>query len=121
MTGKALNEESEFLVKYTELMVSVWKDQDAERALTADPKQFAINAGLPVGAGDTVELDRTSNEGLFSKEQLLGDWNASATRHILHVPSEPLLDLSELDERELEAVAGGVSKVNIIVACVVNA
>jgi hypothetical protein len=118
--SKAISEEAEFLVKYTELMVSVWRDEAAERALLADPKQFAIAAGLPVGAGESVVLDRSQADGLFTKEQLLDDWNSAASRHILHVPSAPLVDLSELDERELESISGGVASVNIIVACVVN-
>jgi hypothetical protein len=111
---------AEFLNKYTAMMVSVWKDENEERKLLADPRQFAIDAGLPVAEGETVRLERGQVDGLFTSEQLVDDWNG--TEHVLHVPEAPLIDLSELDERELEAVAGGLSesKVNIIVACVVN-
>jgi hypothetical protein len=113
--------EAEFLNKYTAMMVSVWKDENEERKLLADPRQFAIDAGLPVAEGKAVRLERGQVDGLFTSEQLIDDWNGP--EHVLHVPEAPLIDLSELDERELEAVAGGSSeaKVNIIVACVVNA
>jgi len=115
------NSTDEFLQKYTELMVSVWRDENEERKLVADPKQYAIAAGLPVAAGATVVLDRSQTDGLFTQAQLLDDWNTTAGRHILHVPDAPLIDLAELDERELESVAGGtVDKVNIIIACVVK-
>jgi len=113
--------DADFLNKYTAMMVSVWKDENEKRKLLADPRRFAIDAGLPVAEGKAVRLERGQVDGLFTAEQLLADWNGA--EHVLHVPEAPLIDLSELDERELEAVAGGSSeaKVNIIVACVVNA
>jgi hypothetical protein len=115
------NAEAEFLTKYTGMMVSVWRDENEERKLLADPKQYAIESGLPVAEGDSVRLDRSQVDGLFTKEQLLDDWNGTAGEHVLHVPAAPLIDLSELDERELEMVAGGSeSSVNIIIACVVK-
>jgi hypothetical protein len=111
--------EADFLNKYTAMMVSVWKDENEESKLVADPRQFAIDAGLPVAEGETVRLERGQVDGLFTKEQLIDDWNGA--EHVLHVPQAPLVDLSELDERELEAVAGGsASSVNIVVACVVT-
>ncbi|GIE91019.1 hypothetical protein [Actinoplanes regularis] len=112
--------DAEFLNKYTAMMVSVWKDENEERKLLADPRQFAIGAGLPVAEDKAVRLERGQADGLFTAEQLLGDWNGA--EHVLHVPEAPLIDVSELDERELEVVAGGNSdsSVNVIVACVVN-
>jgi hypothetical protein len=112
--------DNDFLTKYTAMMVSVWKDENEERKLAADPRQFAIAAGLPVADGKPVRLERGNVDGLFTKEQLVDDWNGP--EHILHVPAAPLVDLSELDERELESVAGGAadSSVNIVVACYVG-
>lgn len=112
--------QAEFLNKYTSMMVSVWKDENTERRLLADPRQFAIEAGLPVTDDRPVRLERGQADGLFTPEQLIGDWNGA--EHVLHVPQAPLIDLSELDERELEAVAGGSNEasVNIVVACVVK-
>jgi hypothetical protein len=106
----------DFLKKYTDLMLAVWRDENEERKLVADPKQYAIEAGLPVAAGAEVVLDRTQTDGLFTRDQLADDWTATPNRHILHVPAAPLVDLAELDERELEGVAAGA---NYVIACYV--
>ncbi len=123
-TNLSLYEENEdFLRRYTDLMVTVWRDEDEERKLLADPKAYAVAAGLPVREGATVLLDRSQTDGMFTPDQLVDDWNSVENRHVLRVPEAPLVDLAELDERELEAVAGGIAPPkgnNVNIACVVK-
>ncbi|MET0426108.1 MAG: hypothetical protein ABW046_19725 [Actinoplanes sp.] len=111
----------DFTTRYTTLMLSVWNDADAERRLLADPRAEAITAGLPVLPGATVVLDRSQPDGMFARSYLVDEWTADPQRHVLHVPAAPLVDLRELDDRELELLAGGVAdSVNVvIVLCVV--
>ncbi|MCU7723843.1 hypothetical protein ODJ79_08970 [Actinoplanes sp. KI2] len=112
----------DFIARYTTLMLAVWSDAEAERRLAADPRAEALAAGLPVLPNATVALDRSEADGLFTRQKLVDDWTADPRRHVLHVPAAPMIDLDELDERQLELIAGGVSDVNVvIVACVVVA
>jgi hypothetical protein len=117
------DENTDFIARYTTLMLSVWNDAEAERRLVADPAAEALTAGLPVMPGAVVVLDRAQPAGMFSKETLVADWTADPRRHVLHVPAAPLVDLDELDERELELLSGGSAEsVNVvIVLCVVAA
>ena len=113
-------ENDDFTARYTTLMLSVWNDADAERRLLADPRAEAIAAGLPVQPGAAVVLDRSQPDGLFAKSRLVRDWTADPRRHVLHVPAAPLVDLAELDDRELELIAGGSADVNVVIGlCVV--
>jgi len=116
------DQDNDFIARYTSLMLSVWKDGEAERRLMDDPRAAAVAAGLPVRPGATVTLDRGQPDGMFARDTLLDDWNADPRRHVLHVPAAPMVDLGELDDRELEAVAGGSNEaINIvIVLCVVE-
>lgn len=116
-------EQEEFLSKYTTIMGKVWQDEAEERKLLANPKKYAIEAGLPVSPDAEVVLDRSQADGLFASAQLVDDWNSTPGRHILHVPAAPLVDLSELDEKELETVAGGGASAEapvVIIACYVS-
>jgi len=119
--SETLDANDDFIARYTTLMLSVWNDADTERRLEADPRAEALAAGLPVQPDATVELDRSEAEGLFTRQKLVADWTADPRRHILHVPAAPMIDLGELDDRQLELIAGGVSDaINVvIVACVV--
>ena len=113
--------DDDFIARYTTLMLSVWNDADAERRLMADPRAEALAAGLPVRPDATVVVDRSQPDGMFSRRTLVDDWNADPRRHVLHVPAAPMIDLDELDERQLELIAAGSSEaVNVvIVLCIV--
>ena len=113
----------DFIARYTTLLVAVWNDPEAERRLLADPRAEALAAGLPVQPDATVVIDRSQADGRFTRETLVEDWTADPRRHVLHVPAAPMIDLDELDERQLELISGGSSEaVNVvIVACVVAA
>jgi hypothetical protein len=127
MTGTEItgteDPDTDFTTRYTTLMFSVWNDPQAEQALLADPLAQARAVGLPVRDGATVVLDRSQPDGLFTKQQLLDDWHAAPDRHVLHVPAAPLVDMDELDDRELELLAAGSdSSINVvIVLCIVAA
>jgi hypothetical protein len=116
------DQNEDFIARYTSLMLSVWKDGAAERRLLADPRAEAEAIGLPVRPGATVTLDRSQPDGMFTRQTLVGDWNADPARHVLHVPAAPMLDLGELDDRELEAIAGGSNEAVtiVIVLCIVE-
>jgi hypothetical protein len=113
----------DFIARYTTLLLAVWNDPEAERRLLADPRGEALAAGLPVQPDATVVIDRSEAGGQFARQTLVDDWTADPRRHVLHVPSAPMIDLGELDDRQLELIAGGSSEaVNVvIVACVVAA
>jgi hypothetical protein len=122
MSGNEIQND-DFCTRYTALMVSAWHDEAIERRLLADPRAEAVAAGLPVHPGAAVVLDRSQPEGLFTKAGLLQDWNDTTGRHVLHVPAAPLIDLNELDEQELELLAGGSSEAItiVIVVCIIAA
>ena len=113
-------DQDDFLSKYTANMGKVWQDEAEEQKLLADPRQYAIEAGLPVAHGAEVVLDRGQTDGLFPASQLVADWTATPGRHLLHVPNAPLVDISELDEKELETVSGGAAAPVVVIACYVG-
>jgi len=116
------DDNDDFIARYTRLMLSVWSDPEAERRLLVDPRAEALAAGLPVRPGAAVTVDRGQPDGMFTRETLVGDWSAGPEQHVLHVPAAPMVDLDELDERELELLAGGASEAVtvVIVLCVVR-
>lgn len=97
-----------FFAKYSELVSKVWSSDEELARLLADPTGYATATGLPVAPGAVVEIDRTQPENLFTKDQIVADWNAGPGRHVLHVPEIPLVDPKELTEDELASVAAGV-------------
>jgi hypothetical protein len=106
-----------FLDDYLQVMGLAWRSEAEEARLVADPTAYAIQNGLPVEAGAVVKLDRTQPDSIFTAEQLVADWTATPGEHILHVPAEELISEAELDEAELETVAGGT----VVIACYVRA
>ncbi|MEV4708490.1 hypothetical protein [Actinoplanes sp. NPDC049316] len=98
-------EHTEFTRKYVDLLVTVWRDDDEQRRLLADPTGYATAAGLPVAPGDVVVLDRSELEHLPTRADVMSSWNESATTHVLVVPATPLIDTAELSEAELDLAA----------------
>ena len=54
---------SEFDRAYQGLLAKVWGDEAALAALLADPKQFAVEAGLPIDPAATVTVGSLSAAG----------------------------------------------------------
>jgi len=103
----------EFVRTYSELMGDVWRSEEEEAKLTADPTAYAAEKGLPVAEGATVVLDRSQPDGMFPLDRIVEDWNKQAGVHVLHVPAAPVIDLDELTDAELESVSGGTVNANI--------
>jgi hypothetical protein len=98
-----------FIRTYSNLVADVWRSDEEEARLTADPTAYAIEKGLPVAEGATVVLDRTQPEGLYHRDTIVEDWTKQAGVHVLHVPAIPLVDLDELSDAELDAVSAGLA------------
>jgi hypothetical protein len=106
-----------FLDNYLLLMGTAWRSEAEEAKLIADPTTYAVEKGLPVEPGAVVKLDRTQPDSIFTAEQLVADWTAKPGEHILHIPADELITEADLDEAELETVAGGT----VVIACYVRA
>jgi hypothetical protein len=111
----AIENEELFVEKYSVLLLSAWRDELALNSILADPKKAAIEAGLPVDSGAIVRVDRTQPENPYSQKDVIRDWTETPGVHVLHVPEQPMVDLSELTEADLDTVAAGVVVVLIII------
>ncbi|WFE22197.1 hypothetical protein O7621_02160 [Solwaraspora sp. WMMD937] len=99
--------DARFGAKYSELVTAVWSSDEELQKLLEDPTAYARRAGLPVEQGATVIVDRAQPSTMYTKDEIMADWNSAPGRHVLHVPETPLIDPSELTESELDAVAAG--------------
>jgi hypothetical protein len=104
----------EFLRAYSSLLSTVWGSDEELARLMADPTAYAKDKGLPVADGSTVRVDRTPHEGLLSKSEIVASWTETPGAHVLRVPPTAPIDLAELTEAELDAVAAG-HNFNVIV------
>ncbi|GIF44940.1 hypothetical protein [Actinoplanes xinjiangensis] len=105
---------SEFDRAYQSLLAKVWGDEAALAALLADPKRFAVEAGLPVDPAATVTVDRTQPEELLTRTEILQAFNGTPGTHVLRVPEHAPIDLSELTDDDLELIAaGGNNNINL--------
>jgi hypothetical protein len=103
---------SEFDRAYQGLLAKVWGDEAALAALLADPKQFAVEAGLPIDPAATVTVDRSQPEDLLTRTEILQAFHGTPGTHVLRVPEHAPIDLSELTDEDLELIAAGIN-VNI--------
>jgi hypothetical protein len=106
----------EFTNAYTSLLITVWTDEAAAAQLAADPTAYATEKGLPVAEGSIVRVDDSPHDGLFTLEEVTAGWTATPGVHILYVPATPVVDLNELDEADLDAIAAGDNSNNINVS-----
>jgi hypothetical protein len=104
---------TDFDLAYQSLLAKVWSDETAMADLLADPKRFAIEAGLPIDAAATVEIDRTEPKDLLTRTEILDAFYGTPGVHVLRVPEYPPFDISELTDDELDlVVAGNTNNVN---------
>ncbi|WP_322754150.1 hypothetical protein [Frankia sp. Cas3] len=82
----AIENEELFVEKYTELLLAAWRDDAALGRILTNPAAAAAEFGLPVDAGATVRVDRSQPENLYTKDEVVRDWTATAGVHILHIP-----------------------------------
>jgi hypothetical protein len=97
----------EFYRAYSTLLAAVWSNEDELTKLLADPTRYAIDKGMPVAEGATVQVNRTDGDALPRKEEVAAEWTATPGVHVLRVPSTAPVDISELTEAELDAVSAG--------------
>jgi hypothetical protein len=110
----AIDNEDLFIEKYSMLLLSAWRDEASMASILADPTTAAQNFGLPVDAGAVVKADRTQPENPYTKAETIRDWTATPGVHVLHLPEQPMVDVSELTEAELESVAGALAVLVLI-------
>jgi hypothetical protein len=111
----ALNaqERAEFVNSYTRVLITAWSSEDFSNRLGQDPKAAVAEAGLVIPEGATVEIVRNVTDGspeasLDSQVQLWETGIASG-RYVLYVPETPQIDMAELSEGDLDAVAAGIT------------
>jgi hypothetical protein len=97
----------DFINTYLNLMGDVWHSEEEEARLLADPTVYAIEKGLPVQPGATVQLDRSQPDGLLRSDDVIRDWTQTVGVHVLHVPAEEVINTGELTDTELEMVGAG--------------
>jgi hypothetical protein len=108
-----LNLPRSFEQSYSDLLLNVWRDEDEMRKLLANPTKYATEVGLPVTAGSTVVIEGLDRTELPRKAEVLENWNGTPGRHIIVVPREPLVDLAELSDAELDIVTAGDNNNNV--------
>ncbi|MGH3263704.1 MAG: hypothetical protein ACRDNS_17125 [Trebonia sp.] len=111
----------EFIDSYTSLLIASWTKEEERARLLADPAAYAAMKGLPVGQGAIVRVDESAHDGLFTPQELMAAWSETPGTHVLLVPATPVIDLDELDEADLEAIAAGKLNVNVNVGAVAAA
>ena len=111
----ALNgqERAEFVNAYTRVLITAWSSEDFSSRLGQDPKATLAEAGLVIPAGGTVEIVRTvtegSSEASLDSQVELWETGIAGGHYVLYVPETPQIDMAELSEGDLDAVAAGLT------------
>jgi hypothetical protein len=106
MTTTALMEATqEFAERYSALLLSAWRDETVMAAVLDDPARAAVEAGLPVQPGATVRVDLSQPETFFTLDEVVQEWTATPGEHVLHLPPDPMIDMSELADAEVDEIA----------------
>lgn len=111
----ALNaqERAEFVNAYTRVLITAWSSEDFSSRLGQDPKATLAEAGLVIPAGGTVEVVRTvtdgSPEASLDSQVELWESGIAGGHYVLYVPETPQIDMAELSEGDLDAVAAGLT------------
>lgn len=113
----ALNpqERAEFVNTYTRVLITAWSSEDFSNRLAQDPKAALAEAGLAIPADAEVDIVRTvadSPEASLDSQVQLWETGIATGRYVLYVPETPQIDMAELSEGDLDAVAAG-----LVVAC----
>jgi hypothetical protein len=111
----ALNaqERAEFVNTYTRVLITAWSSEDFSNRLAQDPKAALAEAGLAIPADASVEIVRTvtegSSEATLDSQVQLWETGLATGRYVLYVPETPQIDMAELSEGDLDAVAAGLT------------
>jgi len=102
----------QFIRKYSELLLNVWRDEDELRKLLANPTQYASDLGFELEPGAVVAVEDADLTDMPTRSEVDAKWSGTPGQHTLVVPKEPLIDLSELSDAELDSVAAGMADNN---------
>jgi len=111
----ALNaqERAEFVNSYTRVLITAWSSEDFSNRLAQDPKGALTEAGLTIPANAQVEIIRSvtesSPEASLDSQVQLWETGIASGRFVLYVPETPQIDMAELSEGDLDAVAAGLT------------
>jgi hypothetical protein len=104
-------ERTEFVNAYTRALITAWSSEDFSQRLAQDPKSALTEVGLNIPASAEVELIRTisadAGEGDIDAQVALWESALSSGHYELHIPETPQVDMAELSEGDLDAVAAG--------------
>ncbi|WP_018637158.1 hypothetical protein [Parafrankia elaeagni] len=114
-----IEDPKKFADTYLLMFNKLWANESEIARLRSNPRQYALDAGLPVEAGREVRIDETAMDGLYTTERLVQDWTGTEGVHVLHAPPAPTFDPAELTDVELDTVAAGAAAV-VIIACYVD-
>jgi hypothetical protein len=106
-------ERTEFVNAYTRALITAWSSEDFSHRLAQDPKTALTEVGLNIPAGAQVDLIRTipaETGGDASIDTQVALWEAalSSGHYELHIPETPQVEMAELSEGDLDAVAAGI-------------
>jgi len=106
-------ERTEFVNAYTRALITAWSSEDFSQRLAQDPKAALTEVGLNIPAGAQVELIRTipaeTGEASIDTQVALWEFGLSTGRYELHIPETPQIEMAELSEGDLDAVAAGLA------------
>lgn len=111
----ALNaqERAEFVNAYTRLLITAWSSEDFSNRLSQDPKAALAEAGLVIPANADLEIVRSvtenSPEASLDSQVQLWETGIESGRYVVYVPETPQIDMAELSEGDLDAVAAGLT------------
>ena len=86
-------ERAEFVNAYTRALITAWSSEDFSRRLVQDPKATLAEVG----------------EANIDTQVTLWESGLSSGHYELHIPETPQIDMAELSEGDLDAVAAGLS------------
>jgi hypothetical protein len=103
-------ERTEFVNAYTRALITAWSNEDFSHRLAQDPKTALTEVGLNIPAGAQVDLIRTiPADGEADIDTQVALWEAalSSGHYELHIPQTPQVEMAELTEGDLDALAAG--------------
>jgi len=119
----ALNaqERAEFVNAYTRVLITAWSSEEFSNRLGQDPKAALSEAGLGIPADANVDIVRTVTEGAaeasLDSQVELWETGLESGRYVLYVPETPQIDMAELSEGDLDAVAAGLTIASSCTPC----
>jgi hypothetical protein len=103
-------DQTEFEDRYQELLMRSWTSEDFTTTLLSEPAQALSEVGLGVPSGTAVTITREMRgEGDVAEQYHMFADGIEKGEVLIVVPEVPPLDVGELSENELSAVAGGTS------------